>query len=54
MTFTTVGYGDKFPVTAVGQYINTFAMFLGVFVSRPRAMLMCVELFCIQVASAAR
>jgi len=31
VTFTTVGYGDKFPVTAVGQYINTFAMFLGVF-----------------------
>ena len=33
MTFTTVGYGDKFPRTWGGRIIAVITMFVGVFVS---------------------
>lgn len=31
VTFTTVGYGDKFAITTWGQFVNSFAMFMGIF-----------------------
>lgn len=31
VTFTTVGYGDISPRTAMGQWLNVFAMILGIF-----------------------
>jgi hypothetical protein len=31
VTFTTVGYGDKAPRTAIGRWLGTFTMFMGIF-----------------------
>jgi hypothetical protein len=31
VTFTTVGYGDMFPTTTLGRWLNAFAIMLGIF-----------------------